>query len=177
MRTALDLVDKDRAAPAVLDRGSSIPDTLVAVGNLVEQDAVVEPRQLCSNLLHKFFLGPDFGEATHVLQVARREALQIGKLALEVCGQTIDDLSALGFFGLSIEDVAANLPIQEHQLAVRRECGAQLGRLNTALQLGEELRVSVGRGRFHSRSAFIVVHDRRRDLEQHGKRAGVAVFS
>ena len=44
METALDLVDQNRPAPAVLDSGPSVPDTLVAVGNLVEQDAVVEPR-------------------------------------------------------------------------------------------------------------------------------------
>jgi hypothetical protein len=38
-----------------MDSGSSVPGALGKVGNLVEQDAVVEPRQLCSNLLHKLF--------------------------------------------------------------------------------------------------------------------------
>jgi hypothetical protein len=42
-----------------MDRGSGVPDALVEAGNLVDQDAIVEPRQLCSNLLHKLFLGPD----------------------------------------------------------------------------------------------------------------------
>src|SRR5208337_805643 len=86
METALDLMDQSGSAPAVLDGGLRVPDLLVAVGNLVEQDAIVEPRQLCSNLLHKLLLGPDFGEPSHILEVARRETLHIGKRALEVRG-------------------------------------------------------------------------------------------
>lgn len=39
METALDLMDQSGSAPAVLDGGLRVPDLLVAVGNLVEQDA------------------------------------------------------------------------------------------------------------------------------------------
>ena len=121
---ALDLVNQNRPAPAVMDGGPSVPDTLVTVGNLVEQDAVVEPRQLCSNLLHKFLLGPDLGEAPHILEVAGREAFHVGKRALQVRRQAIDDLGAPAFPLLPIEDVAADLPIKQDQFAVDRNRGA-----------------------------------------------------
>ncbi len=120
----LDLVDQNRPTPAVMDGGPSVPHTLATVGNLVEQDAVVEPRQLCSNLLHKFIVGPDLGEAAHVLEVTRGEALHIGKLALQICRQAINDLCAPAFPLLPIEDVAADLPIQQDELAVDRNRGA-----------------------------------------------------
>ena len=117
---ALDLVDQNRPAPAVMDGGPSVPHTLVTVGNLVEQDAVVEPRQLCSNLLHKLLLGPDLGETPHILEVAGREAFHIGKLALQVRCQAIDDFSSPAFLLLPIKDFTADLPIKEDQFAVNR---------------------------------------------------------
>ena len=117
---ALDLVDQNRPAPAVMDGGPGVPHSLVTVGNLVEQDAVVEPRQLCSNLLHKLLLGPDLGETPHILEVAGREAFHVGKLALQVCCQAIDDFSSPAFLLLPIKDVTADLPIKEDQFAVNR---------------------------------------------------------
>ena len=84
----------------------------------------MEPRQLCSNLLHKLFLGPDLGEAAHIFEVANRETPHVWKLALQVGSQAIDDLSAPTFPLLPIEDVAADLPIKEDQLAVDRNRGA-----------------------------------------------------
>jgi hypothetical protein len=49
---ALDLVDEHVAAPAVLDRLPHVPEALVWFLDLIQENAVVEPRYLCSNLLH-----------------------------------------------------------------------------------------------------------------------------
>ena len=111
----------------------------------------MEPRQLCSNLLHKFLVGPDLGETPHILEVAGREAFHVGKLVLQVRRQAIDHLSAPAFPRLPIEDVAADLPIEQDQFSVNGERGAQLRRLNPALQVCKELRVAVVRERSHSR--------------------------
>ena len=43
---------------------------------------------------------------------------------------------------LPIEDVAADLPVQQDQFAVDRERGVQLRRLNASLQVGKELRIA-----------------------------------
>jgi len=45
VESALDLVNQNRPAPAVMDGGPSVPHTLVTVGNLVEQLL-----QVCINL-------------------------------------------------------------------------------------------------------------------------------
>lgn len=76
---AFNLVNQNCPAPAVMDRGPSVPFTPGVVRNLVEQDAIVEPRQLCSNLLHKFILSPDLGEAPHILEVTDRKALHVAR--------------------------------------------------------------------------------------------------
>jgi hypothetical protein len=44
----------------------------------------------------------------------------VGKLALQVCRQPINDLGAPSFPLLPLDDVAANLPIQEDQFAIHR---------------------------------------------------------
>jgi len=67
---AFDLVDQNRPAPAMMDGGPSVPNSFVQVCNLVEQDAVVEPRQLCNNLLHNCILIPDLGKAARILEIA-----------------------------------------------------------------------------------------------------------
>jgi len=83
----------------------------------------VEPRQLCSNLLHKLLLGPDLGETPHILEVAGREAFHSGKLALQVCRQAIDDFSSPAFLLLPIKDVTADLPIKEDKFVINRNRG------------------------------------------------------
>ena len=59
----------------------------------------------------------------------------LGKLALQICRQAVDDLCAPAFPLLPIEDVAANLPIQKDELAVDSNRGAQLRCLTAALQV------------------------------------------
>lgn len=52
------LVLKDIAAPAVLDRRSCVPEPLRFVGDAVEKQNVLAPRQLCNNLLHNCGISP-----------------------------------------------------------------------------------------------------------------------
>lgn len=49
---ALDLDNEDVPAPAVPHGLFDVPQPLRRVFHFIEQYAVVEPRQLCSNLLH-----------------------------------------------------------------------------------------------------------------------------
>ena len=57
---AFNLEHEDVSAPAVLDRLLDVPEALHSILHLVEQDAIVEPRQLCSSLLHNCFVRPGF---------------------------------------------------------------------------------------------------------------------
>lgn len=54
----------------------------------------------------------------------------------QVLRQPLDHLGAPALRGLPGEDVAAELPIQQHQLAVHRQRSALLGAVDAALQAG-----------------------------------------
>ena len=70
VKSALDLIDEDVAAPAVFKRCPSVPKSFVGVFHLIEQTDVMPPRDLCNNLLNKL-LRIGFGEGAHVFQVPR----------------------------------------------------------------------------------------------------------
>src|SRR5712671_6638153 len=108
-RTAtLNLMDKDCLAPAVLNCCASVPGAIAPAAYFVEKHAIVKPAQLCSNLLHKFFLRPDLTEPPHVLQISRRESLHFGERTFQVGCKAVDDLCAPAFTFLAFENVAAN---------------------------------------------------------------------
>jgi hypothetical protein len=67
------------AQPHALDGLTIVPLPRGLLLYAVQQGAAVEPGQSCSNLLHRFGLGPGGCERAHVLQVARREALHLGE--------------------------------------------------------------------------------------------------
>jgi len=52
----------------------------------------MEPRNLCSNLLHKFPIGIFMSEPPHIFQISGRKSLHAGKGASQVLGNLIDDL-------------------------------------------------------------------------------------
>lgn len=58
VETAFDVNDEHIAAPTVLNGALDVPEALCGVLDLVQEHAVVEPRQLCSSLLHNLFFGP-----------------------------------------------------------------------------------------------------------------------
>lgn len=84
MERGVDLDGQDVAAPAVLDGGLGVPGADFGGAELVEQDAVVEPGQLCSNLLQNCLVRPGRGESPHVPEVPGREALHPWKLVPQV---------------------------------------------------------------------------------------------
>jgi hypothetical protein len=56
----------------------------------VEQQAIMEPGNLCSKLLHNCPVGPRRREGAHVLEIARRESLHVGKGVEQISGQAVD---------------------------------------------------------------------------------------
>src|SRR5947209_9309338 len=82
----------------MLDSCFGIPDTLLLPVDLVQQHTVVEPRNLCSNLLHKFFLGPTRCKRSHVLEISRREAFHLWEGFPEVHRQAVDYLRSPTLF-------------------------------------------------------------------------------
>lgn len=118
IEVGLDLVNEDVAAPAVLNRLAGVPNTLLRIGELVEQDAIVEPGDLCSKLLHKSLVGPGAGKGTHVLQVAARKAFEFRKSVLKVTSEAIDNLGAPAGLTLPGKDIAADLPVEDDQFAI-----------------------------------------------------------
>ena len=84
MKRRIDLERQDISAPAVFDSGTSVPAANLWIIELVEDDAIVEPRDLCSNLLHKCLVWPGLGEGAHVLEITCREPLHFREFASQV---------------------------------------------------------------------------------------------
>ena len=91
----------------MLDRRLEVPFPSWLIFEAVEQDHVVAPGQLCSSCCTTRLLGPGLGERPHVFETARAEALDPGKLCLQILGQAIDDLSPPPFRLLPGEDIPA----------------------------------------------------------------------
>jgi hypothetical protein len=66
MQLEADVVRTARSAPAELDSFLGIPEPRAGVLHLVQQDAVMEPGNLSSNLLDNWFVWPSVGEPSHV---------------------------------------------------------------------------------------------------------------
>ena len=52
VEAAFDVKDQHVSAPAIFDGSVDIPKPFCWIFDLVQEDAIVEPRQLCSRLLH-----------------------------------------------------------------------------------------------------------------------------
>jgi hypothetical protein len=109
MQLGRDMMDQDIAAPPMLDRCLEVPFPSRLICEAVEQNHMVPPGQLCSKLLHNWLLGPGPGERPHIFETARAEALDPGKLRLQILGQPIDDLSAPPFRLLLVPGLATNI--------------------------------------------------------------------
>ena len=106
----------------------------------------MSPGQLCNKLLHNCFLRPSLSQSPHVLQASRAEPLDARKLILAIMGQPVDHPRSPTLGSLPGEDIAANRPIEEHQLAIDRECSPNLGGMNASFELLEELLIAGGYG-------------------------------
>lgn len=76
--------------------------------------------------------------------IARGEAGHVWEGAAKVDGQAVDHIRAPSLLGLPLEDVAADLPVEEDHLAVGCQAGAELGRANAVLELAQELLLALG---------------------------------
>ena len=124
------------------------------IGHLVEKDAIVEPRNLGSNLLHNFAVWPNGGESTHVPEVARRETPQVRERLPQVVRKPVDSFGPPAFLLLATEDRFADIPVQQHHRLVSSRYHAQPLRADAFLDLpeqdsivGGQLALSRGRGK------------------------------
>ena len=85
------------------------------------------PRQLCSNLLHKFAVGPGFCESPHVLEISPRKASHLREGTPEVEGKPVDNLGTPTLALLTGQDVPADSPVEKYKLTVNRKSRAKPG--------------------------------------------------
>jgi hypothetical protein len=104
-------------------------------------------------------------EGSHVFQVPGREAFHAGEFPSEVVGEPIDDLGTPAMLFLPSQDVPADLPVEEDELAVNRDRSLELRRPDSLLELAQELLVPLGpESRFlRRRFARLLLFPRRPD--------------
>jgi len=108
------------------------------VFDLVDQHTIVEPGNLCSSLLHNLLLWPDFSESPHVLEVSRAKTLHVWELALEVVGESLNDLRSPTLGKLGSQDSLPNVPIKQYEFGVDGNGCSHLGGSDALLQLFPE---------------------------------------
>ena len=140
-----DLHHQHIARPVVLNGLGRIPAAGIGVGQLVQQRQLVIPGQLCKHRLHKLRIRPCLGKSAHVLQIAGRKPLHVGKGGAQILRQPLDHLGAPPLACLPRQNVAPDLPVQQHQLAVDRQRGALLGGVDAALEIGQPVGIPGGR--------------------------------
>ena len=133
MQPALNLMHKDVPRPSMFDRLRNVPRPFRLASDLIKQDTVVEPRDLCSSLLHKCRIRPCLGKSPHILQVAWRKTFHFGECVPEVACQPVNDPGSPALLCLAYENISADLPIQQYQLTMYREDRPCL-RLTDAIQ-------------------------------------------
>ena len=106
----------------------------------------MEPRQLCSKLLHNCFLGPGFCQGSHVLEVAGRKTLHFGERLVKVLTELIYDLGAPALLLLAEDNFFSDPPIQKNKFVVYRYGRTNLRRSNLILQSGEKILICLGAG-------------------------------
>ena len=126
-------MDEHVAAPAVLNGGPRVPDAVLESGEFFRDREIVIPGDLCKHRLHNCFIRPGFAERPHVFQVTRGESFHVRERSLEVCRQTVDHFRAPVFPFLPVEDVAADLPIEQDQFPVDGHRRTKLRRPNPSL--------------------------------------------
>ena len=146
MQSQMDLRLQVAARPSVRGCFARVPCVCIRlVGERVDQYLMVGPANLCSQWLHSFGLGPDGGEAAHVEDVSAREPAVGSGRGSEVFGDPSDDVVAPARGLLLFEDVAADRPVQHHQLGVERPRSPRLGLADAKLEALEQRSIPSGR--------------------------------
>ena len=69
----------------------------------------------------------------------------VDRLQLALVRQALDHLRTPALLGLSRQNIAPDLPVQQHQLAVDRQCGALLRGVDAALEIGKPVSITFRR--------------------------------
>jgi hypothetical protein len=101
-------MDQNILTPAVLQRRPEIPLPRRPILDAIQNAHVVPPGQLCNKLLHNCFFWPGLRQGAHILQISGAEALDVGKLILEIMGQPVDHTGTPNLGSLPSEDIPAN---------------------------------------------------------------------
>ena len=114
------------------------------------------PGQLCKHLLHKWLVRPRLGKGAHVFEITRRKPLHLREGRAQVRRQPFDDLGPPTLLRLPGQNILADLPVEQHQLAVHRQRGALLGRVDAGFQVCQPVSVTGG---WRGQMCGIVCHD------------------
>ena len=108
-------MNQHAAAPTVLYRLAQVLLALLRVAYRVQEPHVMPPGNLCNNLLHKLFVRVGLGKSAHVLEVARRESLQLGERVKKVRSQPVYHLRAQAEPLLPRQYVTTDIPVEGDQ--------------------------------------------------------------
>jgi hypothetical protein len=118
MEAPVEMGHEDVPRPPMERRLLDVKHARGRLADLVEDPHEVAPRDARDALLHEPCVRPGFGHRAHVLEVPGREALHLRESPPQIARESVDDLAAPADLGLSRQEVAADAPVEEHQLAV-----------------------------------------------------------
>jgi hypothetical protein len=114
---SFDVVHQHGTRPPHLRRPGGIGQPQVGCLELAERHQIVPPGQLSNSLLDNLRIRPRLRKGAHVEQVDPGEALHLGKGITQIHREALDHLGSPALAPLALEDVAADLPVEQHQLA------------------------------------------------------------
>jgi hypothetical protein len=116
------------------------------------------PGQLSNSLLDNCGIRPSLGKGAHIHQVGARKPLHVRESGAQIMRQPLDHLGPPALLGLPFQNIAPNLPVKQHQLAVYRQRRALLGGVDTGLQLRQPVGVASGGGGEGHRGIGVFAH-------------------
>ena len=113
----------------------------------LSRSTVLWPHALSNKLLDDLLVRVSLGEGSHVQQIRAGRSPHIGELTAEVLRQLFDHLGAPARPLLPPEDLAADLPVEKHELAVDLNRGADLRQAHPRFHALKALAVAGSLGR------------------------------
>ena len=129
----------------MLQRFRGVPEPRFRTVELFEQGEVMVPAQLCKRRLHNLPVRPRRSKRSHVLQVARREALHLRECLAQIGRKTIDDPAAPALGALLLQNTAPEIPIQHHHDGIAGEHHAKTFLMDARLEVREPSGIVRGR--------------------------------